>query len=151
MKRYCKKQRERSMLNANQELFCQEYKKDRNGARAYRAAYPNCNSGHDVCACKLLRITKIKARIAVLMAELVKKVNWDVAESERRYKEAYDLANTCKQPSAMVSAVQAVNKMYGLDTDKGYADTAKPLTPQQQKDYDKLARDMNIRIARETA
>jgi hypothetical protein len=57
-------------LSDNQELFCQEYKKDRNGARAYRDAYPNCNSGHDRAAHRLLRNVEIKARIAVLMAEL---------------------------------------------------------------------------------
>ncbi len=63
------------MLTANQELFCQEYKKDRNGAGAYRRAYPNCKSGHDVCACKLLRKAKIKARIEVLLAEIVAEVD----------------------------------------------------------------------------
>jgi hypothetical protein len=62
-------------LTANQEIFCQEYKKDRNGARAYRDAYPECKSGHDVCACKLLRIAKIKERIAEIMAEIVAEID----------------------------------------------------------------------------
>ena len=143
-------------LTTKQEAFKNRILAGDNATVAAKAANyaPNAKNRDNVCGVignRLLRNVKIKQAICEQRAELSAGTAWDVKESERRYKEAYDLANTCKQPSAMVSAVQAVNKMYGLDTDKGYADTAKPLTPQQQKDYDKLARDMNIRIARETA
>ena len=102
------------MLTAKQERFCEEYIVDNNAAQAaIRAGYSE-NCAKEI-GCENLTKPNIKERIDSLRATQRAETDWDVAESQRRLKEAYDLAQAGRQPSVMVSAVQAMNKMLGLD------------------------------------
>ena len=55
----------KAQLTANQKIFISEYLKDRNATRAYKVAYPRTKkeSTASVCAAKLLRNAKVKAKI----------------------------------------------------------------------------------------
>lgn len=56
------------LRNLRQDMFCQEYVKDQNGARSYRAAGYKCGTENATCAgaSLLLRTTNIKRRIMEL-------------------------------------------------------------------------------------
>lgn len=60
-----------ALTNLRQETFCQEYLKDRNASRAYKAAGYSCKNGNVQAAgsCQLLKSFKVKARILELEQE----------------------------------------------------------------------------------
>lgn len=75
-------------LTAMERRFVEEWLVDRNGTRAYRAAYPNCkkDSAAAVCASQKLRLPKIKAYIEFSLARLRKRTDIDQAWVLERYR-----------------------------------------------------------------
>ena len=62
-------------LSPKQQLFCDEYLVDRNGLRAYKAAYPNVKNDNTAAAAasRLLSNVNVKAYIDAKMAEVSEK------------------------------------------------------------------------------
>ncbi len=82
---------------------------------AIRAGYSK--AGSTVRGSELLANRKVKVEIARLQAELVVKTETTVESVHGLYNAAYSLALNCNQPSAMVSAVTGIARLYGLDKD----------------------------------
>lgn len=73
-------------LNTRQEAFCLEYAKSGNGTEAYRkAGYKAANDNTAAAsAAKLLKNSKVKARLAELAAETHSEAIADIAEIQSR-------------------------------------------------------------------
>lgn len=69
-------------MTEKQMLFCEEYLKDMNGSRAYKAAYPNVkkDTSARVCASQLLTKTNVKEYIAKRLEQIHNDNTADVAE-----------------------------------------------------------------------
>lgn len=118
-------------LTANQGIFCQEYGKDRNGARAYRTAYPNCHSGYNAHAARLIAKDSIKQRISRIMAELADKLDLTRDAQYKRLLGAYDMAVTQKDPRAIKSVLAEINLMLGYQREAA---------PNEEKEQARAAR-----------
>lgn len=59
-------------MTDNQQIFCDEYLKDRNASRAYRVAYPNVKSegAARACSARLLTRDSVKSYIDKRLAEM---------------------------------------------------------------------------------
>lgn len=66
---------------------------------------------------KLFDNVRVKANITKIRALAVAKTGWDIEQSQTKLLHAYEIAEQYHQPSAMVSAVVAVNRTHGLDKD----------------------------------
>lgn len=73
--------------------------------------------GADANAHRLIVKDSIKAAIADKMALLAKKAGYTQEIGLAKLLRAYDLAEKCRQPSAMVQAVIGANRMHGFDKD----------------------------------
>lgn len=62
-----------------------------------------------------LRKPRIKAAIELRRAELREITGWTIEVSQSKLLHAYDVAEKHHQPSAMVSAAIAVNRLHNLD------------------------------------
>jgi len=111
-------------LNPKRLAFCREYVADSNGTQAaIRAGYSE-NTAQEQ-ASQLLSILMVQQEIARLMDELGAKMGWSVERSQMELLATRQRAVTLKQPSAEVSALVAVNRIYGLDKDN-HVTTDKP-------------------------
>ncbi len=105
-------------LTAKRQAFCQEYCiRGHNGAEAYRRAYPKCKSGHKENASRLLTFDNVKQEISRIDAESAEIGHRTVKGLDKLYQTAYDTSKDLNQPSAMVSAVTGIARLYGLDKD----------------------------------
>lgn len=60
---------------------------------------------------------RIIAAIRFIDAKLAQEQGWSVERSQKMLLHAHDVAETHKQPSAMVSALISVNRLHGMDKD----------------------------------
>jgi len=103
-------------INDKQRAFIAEYLTNgHNATDAYRKAYPKCNSGHKENGCRLLTKDNVKAEIARIRAKMELKSERTVQSIDEMQQAAYDLAMQNNQPSAAVSAGQAIARLYGMD------------------------------------
>jgi phage terminase small subunit len=133
------------MTNKQQAFINEKIKGENNTQAAIKAGYsPKCakEQGYE-------NLTKphIQEAIKEQEEELRAKFEWDINIAGNNLKAAYKLAKACKQPSAMVSAVIAANRMFGLDKDSSTDSGSKPLTPAQEARFSELARQETIRLA----
>ena len=91
------------------------FKHAMNGGKAYAETYPDCKSGHDQAASRLLSSVKIQTKIALLQAEGTEKAEYGLATCIEELDEVKALATRLKQPSAAVSAIGLKAKITGLD------------------------------------
>ncbi len=138
------------MLTGKQEVFINRTIAGDSPIDAARVAYPNIktDSALSTMAHENMMKHDIKQAIDEHRAELSAEVDWDVRQSQKELVGAIALAKTQRQPTAITGAVQAINKMLGLDIDKGYAEDTQPLTPAQRERYAALARAENIRLSK---
>ena len=54
--------------------------------------------------------------------QLQAETGWDIERSQQKLLHAYGVAEQYHQPSAMVSSIVAVNRLYGMDKDAGSPD-----------------------------
>lgn len=120
-------------LTTNQRLFCEEYLKDRNGTRAYKAAYPNVKNENvaSVAASNLLRNIKISEYLAKRLNELHQEKMADAdevleylttvlrseSESEEVIATKHGAEKVRKKPSERdrLDASKTLLKYHGLD------------------------------------
>ena len=72
-------------LTKNQQIFVDEYLKDRNGARAYKAAYKTCKKDETarVNACRLLTKANIERAVANGLEEIHKEARIEATDIRR--------------------------------------------------------------------
>jgi len=104
-----------------------------NGVEAARAAgYKGNPRTLGVMAYRYLKLPKIQRLIAAKKAEQAKKHDWCEKKAMERLEKAYELAMANQQPSAAVSAVVAVNRMFGLDKQVSRVETAPKLSDDER-------------------
>ncbi len=126
-------------LTAKQECFKNRIIAGDSPIDAARAAYPNSKSDAalSVQAYDNLRLPKIKAAIEEHRAVLSQESTWKAQDSQRELEGAIALSKQQRQPTAIVSAVAALNKMLGLDKAPDAIEKVS-IVIEQPKDYPKL-------------
>jgi phage terminase small subunit len=102
-------------LKGRQETFCQLYG---TGVMAASEAYRRAGYspiGAEAGASRLLTKVKIKHRIASLQAEWAEIHKIDKEAQTKKLHKALAMASQQANPQAMVKAIEATNRMYGLD------------------------------------
>ena len=95
----------------------------------YSKSYARSGLGHRIYAD--IRLKTAIARIDAENAEIGQRT---VAGLDKLYQTAYDTSKTLKQPSAMVSAVTGLARLYGMDKDNQvHEDAPQALTPAELK------------------
>lgn len=117
-------------LTKNQQIFVDEYLKDRNGARAYKAAYKTCKKDETarVNACRLLTKANIERAVANGLEEIHKEARIEATDIRRELarigfsdiRKIFDEQGRLKRPedwddevAAAVSSVEVVTKSLG--------------------------------------
>jgi hypothetical protein len=86
------------------------------GQSCLKAGYSKCK-GWEVNAMRVHNKDIVIAGIEAYKAKSANKTARTVESVDDMYNEAYDLAKTSNQPSAMVSAVTGIARLYGMDKD----------------------------------
>lgn len=113
------------VLTPKQEAFCLAYLELGTAAAAYRSAYDaeNMTPGSVwVEAHHLLRNPKVSLRIELLQAQNAEKSGITVESLTADLRAAYGLAMETGNPSAAVSATNAMGKLHGLIVDRSEVD-----------------------------
>ncbi len=86
--------------------------------------------------------TEVKQAITGLEQELSAKTETTVTSVHGLYQTAYNQAQALNQPSAMVSAVTGIARLYGMDKDHevGSKEAAVPVTAEQTEEYRAMAK-----------
>lgn len=79
------------------------------------AKYKGSKATLGATGCRLIKIDKIKQAIALIQAETMAETGWSIEQSQNKLLQAYALAGCTNQPSAQVSAIVAINRLFGLD------------------------------------
>ena len=118
-------------LTNKQKAFCREYVIDHNGTQAaIRACYSR--NGAEVRACELLRKSNIKDYIARLEAAHSVNTDMTVEKVQQMYLDAITLAVQNNQPSAAVSGITGIARLYGMDKDASLdKQEAEAITPEE--------------------
>lgn len=108
------------------ELFAREFIVTDNQSEAYRRARENyCKRGYKpkplrhhksaaVCAVVILRRPEVRARIAELRADIMRKSDITIEKILNDYQHALDIAKSDGKPDAIVNAATAQAKLVGL-------------------------------------
>lgn len=92
---------------------------DFNATEAYRRAYPNCKTGHNRMANRLMSCDVIKKVIAKKQVEIAVRTGFTIEKAQRMYEEDRQFARKCNQAGAGVSATTGICRLYGMDKDAG--------------------------------
>jgi hypothetical protein len=107
-------------MTPKEEVFAQAIADGNDQCQAYRLAYDV--SPHTKMttiypnASRLMRNSKIIARVAELRAELSAQGLWTRKQSVEALKEVLRIGAENKRPLEIIAAVKALNAMYGYDT-----------------------------------
>ncbi len=105
-------------LTPKQERFCQVYLETGNATAAYRAVYTvdtMTSKTTNEAACRLLKQTKIAARIKDTHDRMVDEIVWSRQQSVRTLRDiaiGLDRTTTCQ---ARIAAVKELNAMFGYN------------------------------------
>ena len=110
-------------LTKQQEEFCQEYVKDGNATRSYKLAYKVRSNTKEATtnsnASRLLKDSKVIARLAELKKELAKKKLWtremSVITLARLANKKKSDGSLYHKPSEVIAAVKELNAMHGYN------------------------------------
>jgi hypothetical protein len=105
-------------LTAKQEAFCQGIADGLGQADAYRAAYDAEGMKDNTIyplASKLMKNSKVTARIAELREAVQEKQLWSREMSVKALVQAYQIASKQGQASGMTGAVKELNAMHGYN------------------------------------
>ena len=111
----------------------------------YAHSYAYCGLGQDTIY-KNIQVIDAIARLDAVGAQENERT---VQSLDELYAQAYDLAAHTRQPSAMVSAVTGIARLYGMDKDAGKSSTviAPLLPPDQQQELEAIGRTFKLRLA----
>lgn len=105
-------------LTAKQEKFAQVWHATGNKSEAYRQAY-NCGEMSDTTiARKAVDVAEngnVRAMYEQLQTESAERNKRTVDSLDRMYQEAFEVARDSATPAAMVSAVNGLAKLHGLN------------------------------------
>ena len=124
------------------EAIAKEYcSNGRNKAQAMRTigyAESSCKSGQ--ATGDVYGNLRVKAAIARIDEEQAQIGHRTVEGLDKMYQEAFTASKTLKQPSAMVSAVTGIARLYGMDKDTHVnEDKPAPQTHEQLQEYRDMA------------
>ena len=121
----------RKDLTNKQKAFCREYVIDHNGTQAaIRACYSRRTANEQ--AARLLAKVSIKDYIARLEAAHSVQADMTVEKVQQMYLDAIELAVSNNQPSAAVSGITGIARLYGMDKDASTdKQEAEALTPEE--------------------
>ena len=105
-------------LKLKQELFCQEYVKDANGARAARAVGYAWDTA-DQQASRMLRNVKIRNRLAELRTDLRERHEFDCDMVMTRLEAIFHRALSAGHYHAAVRATALQARLAGLEPERG--------------------------------
>ncbi len=108
---------------------------------AYKKAnYSQCNNW-EANADRVRGKDRIKAAIRLIHEERAEKSEMSLERVQAMYLEDRQMAHDCKQPSAAISAVTGIARLYGMDKDNQQVKAEAPteLTEQQLKDLRELS------------
>lgn len=135
-------------LTGKQQSFIEHYTGDCHGnaTKAYKMAGYADSTGSRVNACRLLTTDNIKVEIAKKRAKSAEKAEFTTQKAQSMYQSAYDLAERCRQPSAMNGSVLGMARLYGMDKDAGMGskDVPKPLSDKDLAMLKKMATALSI-------
>ena len=134
-------------LNARQERFCEELITGTTATEAAKRAGYSEKTAH-IAGHRLLRNVKCKARIAALRAVTAQKTGMTVAKVEQMYLDAIGLAYKTNQPSAAISGITGIARLYGYDKDtRVETEQDRQLTEHQKVEARRLAHIRLMEIA----
>lgn len=130
--------------------FVEEYcVNGHNAAKAYAKAYPDCEpAGCETHGPRLVRDGQIKQAISERMAELRAETGWSVERSQSMLLDVVKQATALNQPSAAVSGLVAVNRLYGLDASKVITEQAESMTQAEAEALAPLIREAKLRLSK---
>lgn len=114
------------LSNQRHEAFCRAVSRGEPASRAYSGVYHTSGNGAEVNASKLLRNTKVIARVAELKGQAAKRTEKTVASLVADLDEAIVFARKCKSPSAVVAAITAQARLLGLEAPRQFEVMHKP-------------------------
>ena len=111
----------------------------------YSESYANSGKGT-----RLYGKKAVKEAIAVLEAKMGAEVGRTVQSLDLMYQQAYDKSLSSNQPSAMVSAVTGIARLYGMDKGVTITDTADDddITPAERAAAEAGAKVMKLKLSR---
>ena len=113
-------------LTPKQEKFAQVWHSTGNKSEAYRQAYNAGNMSAEVINVKAVEVAangNVSVRFAELQKAAQKRNNVTVDTVSQMYLEAWKMAKSIENPSAMVSAASGMAKLHGLNApDKQHVD-----------------------------
>ena len=97
-----------------------------------KANYSKCK-GWEANAWRVQCKDHVKAAIRAKWDEMADNSEMTVARVQAMYMEDREMAHVCKQPSAAISAVTGIARLYGMDkdNDQNRAEAPPPLTSEQ--------------------
>lgn len=115
-------------ITPKQEKFAQVWHATGNKSEAYRQSYNCGNMSADVINVKAVEVAangNVAVRFAELQKAAQKRNNVTVDTVSQMYLEAWKMAKSIENPSAMVSAASGMAKLHGLNApDKQHIDHA---------------------------
>lgn len=114
------------LSNQRHEAFARAVSRGQPASRAYSSVYHATGNGAEVNASRLLRNTKVIARVAELKGQAAKRTEKTVASLVDDLDEAIVFARQCKSPSAVVAAIMAQARLLGLEAAQKLEVTHRP-------------------------
>jgi hypothetical protein len=111
----------------------------------YSRAYAQ-GEGH-----KLFEKPIVQKAIEKLQEKARAETIWNVDISKAKLLQAFELAVACKQPSAMVSAISAINRLYGLDKQVTETIATTEVQEKDRKALKEIGQAMIVKLARQKA
>ena len=109
-------------LSGSHELFCQEYTRHNNAAKAYRAAYPECSqTSAPAAGSRLLTNVNVLARVEELRSDLIRKSRIGREQVVSALVEIgfSDLGSVLPTTSEKIRALEILARMMGFFEQSG--------------------------------
>ena len=114
------------LSNQRHEAFCRAVSRGEPASRAYSSVYHATGNGAEVNASKLLRNTKVIARVTELKGKAATRTEKTVASLVADLDEAIVFARQCNSPAAVVAAIALQARLLGLEAAQKLEVTHRP-------------------------
>ena len=131
--------KDKTTVKAIAREYCSNGRDKAEAMRTIGYADSSCNAGKAVK--DVYGNLRVEAAIRRIDEAGAAKSETTVESVQAMYQEAYDLAQTTKQASSMVSAVTGIARLYGMDKDASNdKQEAPPLTDQELEQFKEAAK-----------
>ena len=121
------------MITAQNEAFVEFYEgiAARNGAKAYRLAYPDSKSGHNAAAARLLAKDSIKEAVLAKREQNRQLNEYNRQQAHINYQTILALAIKKGDLASANTAIKGINRLYALESDKIEVEAYQGRVPQE--------------------